>query len=309
MEPLDIREAQEIAARNVCAVCGGILTVAWGGAFGIDSYVLRCGEDHRHIGYIKARNKQQSYRLHVAKVLGGEQVDSTALMLMSGEEMETRIQNAARQFGFSLDAYGMPKPLTVVDLAYLSRFCRDYGVDPLLGEVCLFHGRPYIMIDGLRRKAQETGQYAGLRMRPVTDKDTKLALGYQPDDIVYCATVRRMMANSTIAEYERYGAVTQAETKEMSKKDPSRARYPVLSRKPAEMAQNRAERHALRTAFHLEFPGTEEDLPVISAQEAVDAVEIMEVVEASISKGDAPEESQAGTDEGTSLPLFSSTGE
>lgn len=183
-------------------------------------------------------------------------MDSTALTKLEPQEMEARIETAAKQFGFSLDANGIPRALTKTDLAYLGQYCRDYGLDPLLGEVCLFHGRPYVMIDGLRRKAQETGQYAGLTIRPVVDREEKQGCGYEPHDIVFLATAKRMLPNGQVAEFTRYGAVTDAERKEMSRRGDT-PRHPVLSKKPAEMAQNRAERHAIRTAFHFEFPGVE----------------------------------------------------
>jgi len=50
MHPMPHSEAVEVAKRNVCAECGNPLTVAWGGSYGIDGHVVRCGRDVTHEG-------------------------------------------------------------------------------------------------------------------------------------------------------------------------------------------------------------------------------------------------------------------
>ena len=276
MHPMPHSEAEAIAKSSVCAECGSALTVAWGGFWGIDGYVVRCGKDTTHEGVERVMTLTQAYRQGASlplpienrldKRFGGKRMDSVALTKLEPKEMQERVVTASAQLGFSLDKNGMPKALTAKDITYLVTYCRDYGLDPMLGEVCLFHGRPYIMVDGLRRKAQETGRYAGLSLRPVTDEAEKVAAGYQPGDIVFQATAKRLMSNGHVAEFQRYGGVTEAEQKEMSRNDPKQHRYPVLWRKPSEMAQNRAERHAIRTAFHFEFPGVEEPPPIVTVE-------------------------------------------
>ena len=277
MHPMPHSEAQDVAKWNVCGVCGTGLTVAWGGSWGINGYVVRCGKDATHEGTERVRTLTQAYRHGASlplpienrldKRFGGTRMDSVALSKLEPTEMQERIVTASAQFGFSLDKNGVVKDLTVKDIAYLGAYCRDYGLDPMLGEVCLFHGRPYVMIDGLRRKAQETGQYAGLVMRPVTDRDEKLGCGYDAQDIVFLATAKRLLPGGQVAEFQRYGAVTGEERREMSKNNPQHHRFPVLAKKPSEMAQNRAERHAVRTAFHFEWPGVVEELSVVSASD------------------------------------------
>jgi len=163
---------------------------------------------------------------------------------------------AAKSFGFVIDEHGIARAPNSEEIKLLVRYCLTYGFDPLLNEVCLYQGRPYPLIDGLRRKAQETEQYRGLRMEVVKDKDLKKALGYGEDDVVYKAIVKKEEGGQ-ISEYERYGGVAKWEIEEMSKRDPSKHRYPVLHQRPADMAQNRAERDALRAAFSFRFPGIE----------------------------------------------------
>jgi len=287
MHPMPHSEAQDVAKWNVCGVCGTGLTVAWGGSWGINGYVVRCGKDATHEGIERVRTLTQAYRHGASlplpienrldKRFGGKRMDSVALSKLEPKEMQERIVTASAQFGFSLDKNGVVKDLTVKDIAYLGAYCRDYGLDPMLGEVCLFHGRPYVMIDGLRRKAQETGQYAGLVMRPVTDRDEKLGCGYDAQDIVFLATAKRLLPGGQVGEFQRYGAVTDEERREMSKNNPQHHRFPVLAKKPSEMAQNRAERHAVRTAFHFEWPGADAEMPVVSVSEAPAATELKAV--------------------------------
>lgn len=54
MIEIDYEEGQKLKLTHVCGVCGECLEVAWGGSFGVAGYVLRCGEDPTHEGYVKA---------------------------------------------------------------------------------------------------------------------------------------------------------------------------------------------------------------------------------------------------------------
>jgi len=187
---------------------------------------------------------------------GGERMGTKELMEMGDEAMTQRVMMAAKSFGFVIDEHGIARAPNSEEIKLLVRYCLTYGFDPLLNEVCLYQGRPYPLIDGLRRKAQETGKYRGLKMEAIKDKELKKALGFSEEDIVFKATVKKE-ENGQICEYERYGGVARWEIEEMSKRDPSRHRYPVLHQRPADMAQNRAERDALRAAFQFRFPGIE----------------------------------------------------
>jgi len=48
----DMTQAEAKGLR--CLECGSLLLLAWGGAYKIDSYILRCGENIEHKG-IKER--------------------------------------------------------------------------------------------------------------------------------------------------------------------------------------------------------------------------------------------------------------
>ena len=46
-----------------------------------------------------------------------------------------------------------------------------YGFDPLMGEISIYQGRPYVSIDGRYRKAQETGNLDGVSTRPANKQE------------------------------------------------------------------------------------------------------------------------------------------
>ena len=82
---------------------------------------------------------------------------TTDLVKMSDTEMMNRV-NSAR----------FPQELTPTDKKLLVLAAKTYGFDPIMGEISIFQGKPYVTIDGRRRKSQETGNYCGLKTRPAT---------------------------------------------------------------------------------------------------------------------------------------------
>ena len=260
-------EAERFRKRNLCAECGDEPQLYPNREGGYD---VRC-QNRNHKGFTKLKSYTQIWREgqavpliianKIQKKYGGDRMDSTTLAKASRTEMERRLNLAMKSFGFVVEETGLSRAPNLNEVKLLVDYCLTYAFDPLLNEVCLYQGRPYPMIDGLRRKAQETEKYRGLKMEPVLDPATKVALGYKEQDIVFKATVRKA-ENGEIAEFERYGGVTQQEINEMSKRDPTKHRHPVVYKNPSDSAQNRAERDALRAAFQFNFPGVQ-GLPVV----------------------------------------------
>lgn len=261
LEVMSWPEAERAKLRYRCSVCGSEPQ-----AFPVEGgYEVRCNRGHK--GLVRQKSATRVWKeggevpTHIKNVLerkyGGERMDSTALTEIDKKTMVQRITFAQKQFGFAISDTGGSRALTIDELGFLAEYCRSYGFDPMMGEVCLYHGRPYIMIDGLRRKAQETGLYRGCRQIPVTDPEEKVALGYSRGDIVFKCVVLKSESDGYIGEYERYGGVTQEEREEKSRGDSTKLRNPVLAKRTSDMAQNRAERDALRVAFSFRFPGVE----------------------------------------------------
>jgi len=288
---MDWIEANRTARKFRCAECGGLLTIL---ADPLERFKVVCAANHEHQGYARNPSLTQLWRQGAAlpievvnrleKKFGGEQMATTEIMKLDKAEVERRMKVAMKHFGFVVDQYGASRAPNIEEMVLLVDYCLTYGFDPILHEVCLYQGRPYPMIDGLRRKAHETGQYRGLRLEPVIDPAFKVALGFQPMDIVFKGTVRKVEADGTVGEYERYDGVTEGEINEMSQK--GTPRNPVIAKRTANMAQVRAERDALRAAFSFQFPSAghvieaeyqevkEEGKPVVIAAEEIPTKEL-----------------------------------
>lgn len=257
-------EAQKFQFRNRCAECGLVP-----GIFPLDhydNYEVRC-QVKGHTGFTRLKSPTQVYReggnlpIYIAnkieKKLGGERMETKQLMTLNRNLMTERLGLAAKTFGFVVDQTGVARVPNANEIAFLVDYCVTYGFDPLMREVILFQGNPYVQIDGLRRKAQETGKYRGLKMEPITDPNLKIASGYGPDDIVFKGTITKV-ENGEVATFERYGGVAKWEIDKMSEKDPQKHRYPIVADRPSDIAQNRTERDCLRVAFQFQFPGVQE---------------------------------------------------
>jgi len=185
----------------------------------------------------------------------GQQLDSTALMVIGETAMQERFDIAMKaNFGFCLDQNGRAVAPTAGQIRALVVYCATYGLDPLRHEVVLFGGNPLVGLDAYRRKATETGDYLGCTHKPVTSPEVKTALGYVPEDIVDECMVKRLVKGH-VAEFSRYGGIRKKEMEAIAQS--GGARHPIINKFPSEMAQNRAEKHALRAAFQFTFKDTE----------------------------------------------------
>ena len=263
---MDWIEANKLVSRHRCAECGAHLTIL---ADPHERYKVLCAANHEHRGFEPTGSWTQQWKqgdpipLEIAnrleKKFGGEQMATTELMKLDKPEIERRIRVAMKHFGFVVDQTGIARAPNPDEMLLLVEYCLAYGFDPILHEVCLYQGSPYPMIDGLRRKAHETGQYRGLKLDPITDKEFKKALGFAAGDIVFRATVKKVEEDGIIGEYERYDGVTQSEIQEMTTKIKDGQPYqtprnPVIAKRAANIAQVRAERDGLRAAFSFQFP-------------------------------------------------------
>ncbi len=232
---LTFEQAQKYAEDHLCT-CGGRLSVAWGGSFGIQGYILRCGNDVSHTTMTRHTRKLSPDWAQAEKEFKERNhMDSTALTKMTEPQMLQRISMAK-----------FPQGLTQSDEKMLAVVAIAYGFDPLMGEVSIYQGRPYVSIDGRYRKAQETGRLDGVRSRPAT-KQEKEDWGIPPDDYFFCAEVYVKGASQP---FVGWGRVNGTETK-------GSPHLPVV-KNPQRMAEKRAEAQALRKAFHIPLPSQED---------------------------------------------------
>lgn len=117
-----------------------------------------------------------------------------------------------------------------------------YGLDPLMGELILFQGKPYVTIDGRLRKAQEHEQYAGLECRPATQEEREQFRCAETDHLWRAEVYRRDWKKPVIG----WGRVTANEGS------------PVAKAHPQLLAEKRAKARALRDAFSIPLPSAED---------------------------------------------------
>ena len=232
---MTVEEMQKTAKTHVCGVCSGSLSVAWlNGA-----YALRCRNlEHNTIVSRYHRRKTEYEKKMEAKV------ETTALMNMPKAEMITRIGLAK-----------FPQDLTVADKNILAEVAITYGLDPLMGEVSIYQGRPFVSIDGRFRKAQDTQQLDGVETRPST-KEERASWDIPEGDYFFRSEVWR---KGSSRPFVGWGRVRKGETTPGStRQGDTTSIYKPIQSNPQRMAEKRAEAQALRKAFHIPLPSIED---------------------------------------------------
>jgi hypothetical protein len=141
----------------LCAECNALLTVCWGGAFGYDSYILRCSKDVNHTGIAKKAELsalqtpdelQIGYgrlakirRSKLEKEIGKEK--GTALAPYAGKGYLTKIE--AREIIATIWPEAVKEAPAVVERAIM--LCAQYGANPLRKHLFLV---PYKNQEGRR---------------------------------------------------------------------------------------------------------------------------------------------------------------
>ncbi len=221
------------AQLHVCGDCGGILNVAWSAER--NCYMLRC--------HVLSHNSITKHRKLTPDEIEGRKIfnqgetymDSVALQKLDQEKMLERVKQAR-----------FPQDLSTQEINLIALVSREYGLDPLFGELMVYQGKPYITIDARRRKAQETGLLDGINSRPATKEERK-ARQIPEEDYLYIAEV---WVKGAAHPFEGIGRVRAAEIKG--------SEWLPIVKDPGDMAEKRAESEGLRRAFHIPLPSFEE---------------------------------------------------
>ena len=231
-------EMRQAERSHLCGACGARLVVCWGGFYGHDGYILKCPVSINHCT-VTRHNRQEEAKVLEYKMEA--HMDSTALEAMSQETMLARINQAK-----------FPQDLKPPEKALLATASRTYGFDPIMGELTIFQGRPYVSVDGRYRKAQETGKLDGVESRPAT-KDERTAWDIPDGDFFFRAEVWVKGASHAFTGWGRVRAV-EAKARPNNAGDAYKPTVTV----PQRMAEKRAEVMALRKAFHIPLPSAED---------------------------------------------------
>jgi hypothetical protein len=219
-----------IARGSLCMECNNVLKTVWGGAYGHNGYLLVCGRDMNHNGITRHNKKLEK------KIQEGYSMETTALEKLSEDKMLERV-NMAR----------FPQEMNLQEKKLLAQVAITYGFDPLMGEVTLYQGRPFVSIDGRYRKAQETGMLDGISTVPAS-KDEREAWQIPEGDYFFRA---ELWLKGSTRPIVGWGRVRKQETT-------GGKGYKPIETNPQRMAEKRAEAQALRKGFHINLPSVEE---------------------------------------------------
>lgn len=195
-------------------------------------HVLQCLKDKSHDTYAP------KYTGTIRIGLGTEVYVSTGqpvseLAPIADQATSLANVNQAKQLGH------FPGQQSPEQLALLAQVALAYRLDPLMGEIIPYQGKPYITIAGRRRLDNHAGNKASISFRILTPEETDYykSVGALADKDVACFCVLTSSGNTV----EGFGRILASETK-------GDAHLPQVSR-TIEMSQKRAERRAREIMF------------------------------------------------------------
>ena len=133
----------------LCAECGANLTVAWGGAYKINSYILRCAKDVEHKGITRPA-VINNYDLPGYNMPGMSNRKERELVVKYGEETTKALVRAAG--GNALSTLTEKSAISMINIlwpdasksesgrnaiAKAALICRDYGLNPAMDHLFL----------------------------------------------------------------------------------------------------------------------------------------------------------------------------
>lgn len=243
------REMQRIIDSCTCSECGAGLINPLDPTTG--KTTVKCSKDALHKGYIKQASWAEAYRrgeaipIHIAnrieKKIGGARMESKAIVKLTEDQMLSRIEKAK-----------FPVELTLSEKKLLARAGLDYGFDPLMGELTIYQGQPYVSLAGRYRKALETGELDGVISRPATMEEYQ-AWRIPEGDYFFQVEVRKKGCAYPFVGWGRVREAEVAAARSGRGKD-----FLPLATNPQQMAEKRAQAQALKKAFFIPFPSFED---------------------------------------------------
>jgi len=235
---MDYGDMKAMQTTHVCAMCGSELVLIWDGENNL--HRLCCAADHTHNGFQQRLSPQKALQRGQADevVRPGAQKDLeemakrgvTALSLIPKTDIATgRILDDPAQVSLIL-------------------WAESLGLTAHLGHVCLYHGKPYVTIDGYYYLLNEFRPELTIGTRPMSKEERK---AYQIDLEDYAWIAERFREGLKLPGVG-IGIVTKDEGEAKSSRDPGQFRAPVVHSHPQRMAEKRAEWQLLRKLIPLE---------------------------------------------------------
>ncbi len=230
--------AQQLAGSHDCPDCRhrSVLVVRWFQG----AYQAWCPRCRRSDGFLRRKSLTQQWKenpesvpLYTANALerkfGGTPLTSTALANMDEKSLMQRMEGAR-----------WLSQVSAQDRRSLAQLAIEYQLDPLMGELIIYEGKPYITIGGMIRTAHRSPQFAGLEDRPMS-QDERAAYGMKKP---VCWIAKAYRADWKVPAV----GTGQADPERPFRNNPTERENPQW------MARSRAIRQALRLAFPHSVP-------------------------------------------------------
>ena len=235
---MEYEQLKAMLETHCCTQCEAPLRLVWDADN--DIHALLCGRDRSHKGYKSLGSVSQALARGEADKLVGKGAQ---------EDLEKVMVKAKHPLSMIAE-----KDIATGDLIPRDRFMalvqwgNSLGLKPYLGHVCLYHGKPYLTIDGYYYKLHTNKTDIRVGTRPLSKEEFAL---YQVPEGAH-AWLAEAWLGSIKLPTTGLGVVTQEEIEGKSERNPEQWRAPVVHGHPQRMAEKRAEWQLLRKLVPLE---------------------------------------------------------
>lgn len=238
---MEYEQMRAMEKTHCCAMCNAPLVTIWDKEN--DCHRLCCGHDQTHDGFRRMLSPQKALQRGEAnEVIGpGAQKD-----------LEERAKRS--QMIFSLlpkEDIATKRALGIAEIGGLTLFAEQLGLNALLGHVCLYHGKPYITVDGYYYLNSKRDKPFQIGVEPMTQEEK---VAYMIEDATFAYIAQAWLDDRLLPE-TGCGYVVKDELEAKSRRDPEQWRAPVVHDHPQRMAEKRAEWQLLRKLIPLEVKG------------------------------------------------------
>lgn len=213
MQAVTYDEGKKLINNHVCGECGAALTLPWGGAYGVDSYVVRCSVNSGHKGIVKAPTVTR---------LGRERMESMGGTPEEIATWENRFKEKEPKMSKELVPYERSTALTTEqassilkqcwpgapaeEVARAALLCQSYQLNPLMKHVYLIKfGNAWSTVMGIgatRLIASRGGGYSYIDgPRRMTDAEQESIRGEVDQDNIWAIVVLRKSDGNTAPGY------------------------------------------------------------------------------------------------------------
>jgi len=235
---MNYEEMRVMEKTHVCAECLAPLVTAWDSEN--NCHRLCCGPNHGHNGFERILSPQQALQRGKADevIQPGAQKDL--------EERAKRSETALRLL--PKEDLGDGRALGIAEIGQLVLWSESVDLNAHLGHVCLFHGKPYVTIDGYYYLNNRQKQPYRVETRPMTLEEKT---AYMIEEAAYAYIARAWLRDKLLPD-TGIGYVPKDEVDEKSKRHPDQWRSPIVHGHPQRIAEKRAEWQLLRKLIPLE---------------------------------------------------------